>query len=116
TSYIYSVYFFFQAEDGIRDRNVTGVQTCALPISSPRPRTSSTCSTTPTRCWPTRSPRTTSSAPGPDCGPCCSRAPRRARAPRRRSEERRVGKERRCGRGAGAEKRQRSRKKQQCRQ
>src|SRR5437868_1661802 len=31
--------FFFQAEDGIRDRNVTGVQTCALPISP-----SSTCS------------------------------------------------------------------------
>src|SRR5699024_11592489 len=27
------VLFFFQAEDGIRDRNVTGVQTCALPIS-----------------------------------------------------------------------------------
>src|SRR5699024_10790990 len=27
------LYFFFQAEDGIRDRNVTGVQTCALPIS-----------------------------------------------------------------------------------
>src|SRR5699024_11637240 len=26
------VYFYFQAEDGIRDRNVTGVQTCALPI------------------------------------------------------------------------------------
>src|SRR5699024_6559036 len=25
--------FMFQAEDGIRDRNVTGVQTCALPIS-----------------------------------------------------------------------------------
>src|SRR5437868_9983302 len=25
--------FIFQAEDGIRDRNVTGVQTCALPIS-----------------------------------------------------------------------------------
>src|SRR5437868_8876933 len=25
--------FFFQAEDGIRDRHVTGVQTCALPIS-----------------------------------------------------------------------------------
>src|SRR5437773_3841672 len=24
--------FFFQAEDGIRDRDVTGVQTCALPI------------------------------------------------------------------------------------
>src|SRR5256886_9623773 len=31
-------FFFFQAEDGIRDLTVTGVQTCALPISSwPRP-------------------------------------------------------------------------------
>src|SRR5437667_7735945 len=29
------VFFFFQAEDGIRDRDVTGVQTCALPISNP---------------------------------------------------------------------------------
>src|SRR5207248_8257827 len=28
--------FFFQAEDGIRDRTVTGVQTCALPISTSR--------------------------------------------------------------------------------
>src|SRR5258706_4926924 len=27
------VFFFFQAEDGIRDWSVTGVQTCALPIS-----------------------------------------------------------------------------------
>src|SRR5574343_631443 len=27
------LFFFFQAEDGIRDRDVTGVQTCALPIS-----------------------------------------------------------------------------------
>ena len=27
-------FFFFQAEDGIRDSPVTGVQTCALPISS----------------------------------------------------------------------------------
>src|SRR5207249_7697354 len=27
--------FFFQAEDGIRYRNVTGVQTCALPILRP---------------------------------------------------------------------------------
>src|SRR6266511_3822485 len=27
-------FFFFQAEDGIRDFHVTGVQTCALPISS----------------------------------------------------------------------------------
>src|SRR5258707_12081948 len=28
--------FFFQAEDGIRDIGVTGVQTCALPIFAPR--------------------------------------------------------------------------------
>src|SRR5256886_5222266 len=28
-----SLFFFFQAEDGIRDLTVTGVQTCALPIS-----------------------------------------------------------------------------------
>src|SRR5690554_7084612 len=27
-------FFFFQAEDGIRDADVTGVQTCALPISN----------------------------------------------------------------------------------
>src|SRR2546422_5858655 len=34
---VYAVFFFFQAEDGIRDVAVTGVQTCALPIStSPR--------------------------------------------------------------------------------
>src|SRR5437763_9251092 len=38
------VFFFFQAEDGIRDTSVTGVQTCALPIlrgfyqASPSPR------------------------------------------------------------------------------
>src|SRR2546421_9516974 len=31
--------FFFQAEDGIRDLIVTGVQTCALPISSIRAMT-----------------------------------------------------------------------------
>src|SRR5439155_2304662 len=29
-----SYFFFFQAEDGIRDGHVTGVQTCALPIFS----------------------------------------------------------------------------------
>src|SRR2546430_7691055 len=29
---IYFMFFFFQAEDGIRDLTVTGVQTCALPI------------------------------------------------------------------------------------
>src|SRR2546425_289064 len=40
------LFFFFQAEDGIRDKLVTGVQTCALPISAgtcdtgPRPKRS----------------------------------------------------------------------------
>src|SRR5256885_6595431 len=32
------LFFFFQAEDGIRDYKVTGVQTCALPISHKRNR------------------------------------------------------------------------------
>src|SRR5258708_21100582 len=32
---VYDCFFFFQAEDGIRDDLVTGVQTCALPIYSP---------------------------------------------------------------------------------
>src|SRR3989440_980308 len=31
--FIFILFFFFQAEDGIRDLIVTGVQTCALPIS-----------------------------------------------------------------------------------
>src|SRR5699024_12041762 len=71
--------FFFQAEDGIRDRNVTGVQTCALPIldfcrclpSAPR-RTSSTCA------------RPTTPPAQPITAHSCSSG---------RSEERRVGKE-----------------------
>src|SRR5688572_14544651 len=37
---LYTRIFFFQAEDGIRDLTVTGVQTCALPISPPRLRRS----------------------------------------------------------------------------
>src|SRR5690606_40283383 len=31
-AFVLAVFFFFQAEDGIRDFHVTGVQTCALPI------------------------------------------------------------------------------------
>src|SRR5439155_1847451 len=31
----FTTFFFFQAEDGIRDGHVTGVQTCALPILRP---------------------------------------------------------------------------------
>src|SRR5690606_41122760 len=84
--------FFFQAEDGIRDFHVTGVQTCALPISAApdlfRARSSlpAECragSRKPSRCgsrsWGRRrSPR-----------PCRAATP----SSRRRSEERRVGKE-----------------------
>src|SRR5882762_9596543 len=33
-NFSFAFFFFFQAEDGIRDSSVTGVQTCALPISS----------------------------------------------------------------------------------
>src|SRR5258706_9137208 len=33
-SFVLFFFFFFQAEDGIRDWSVTGVQTCALPIST----------------------------------------------------------------------------------
>src|ERR1041385_1088498 len=36
------VFFFFQAEDGIRDVAVTGVQTCALPICAIPPATRKT--------------------------------------------------------------------------
>src|SRR6267143_5298304 len=36
--YYFCFVFFFQAEDGIRDGTVTGVQTCALPIWPPRRR------------------------------------------------------------------------------
>src|SRR5207249_7357127 len=90
--------FFFQAEDGIRDRNVTGVQTCALPISRLLLQR---------RCEPSL----VASILGVACG--CRQCPRIATAPRpwrpnffgpcrlsryrKRSEERRVGKERRLG-------------------
>src|SRR5699024_2711948 len=43
------VRFFFQAEDGIRDRNVTGVQTCALPICPAGERAINSASTVITR-------------------------------------------------------------------
>src|SRR5690348_17587458 len=41
------MFFFFQAEDGIRDGRVTGVQTCALPISDTRSWAAATISGTP---------------------------------------------------------------------
>src|SRR5699024_12308251 len=85
-----------QAEDGIRDRNVTGVQTCALPISPGRwrPRGAPPC-------------RRSSRATPPSCSPwppCCWRpcpAPAGSVWPLPRSEERRVGEE--CRARGGAE-------------
>src|SRR5207248_5439789 len=73
-------FFFFQAEDGIRDRTVTGVQTCALPISI-HP---STWACPPGVCgW--IAPRTRWQPSGARCA--------RRSSTQSRSEERRVGKE-----------------------
>src|SRR5262249_39419954 len=36
TSYLLCIFFFFQAEDGIRDWSVTGVQTCAMDVTPRR--------------------------------------------------------------------------------
>src|SRR6266511_5604387 len=55
--------FFFQAEDGIRDFHVTGVQTCALPICQGRHRQPPPREGGSAPCWQTRS--TTSSASTP---------------------------------------------------
>src|SRR5699024_11533503 len=102
---------FFQAEDGIRDRNVTGVQTCALPISPLLPHS---CDESPesVRDWPTTSLPTASHTARSVAGASCTTCPASGRKPSNnvrassaspeRSEERRVGKEGRCG---GAQKR-----------
>src|SRR5438876_10060497 len=88
-----SCFFFFQAEDGIRDGRVTGVQTCALPIwEFPGPFAAG---------FPiSMRPRKRSGKfPGSRGSPRSSRVRSwRPRTPvRRRSEERRVGKEWRLG-------------------
>src|SRR5207249_9562341 len=95
------IFFFFQAEDGIRDRNVTGVQTCALPISPPLYRC-------PQKLFARRWPSRHSAHRSNRCRPCgqdsiaatrkyfCERAPPSTARAARRSEERRVGKECRC--------------------
>src|SRR5439155_6132373 len=49
SSVFLNFFFFFQAEDGIRDGHVTGVQTCALPISPSPPCARPT--PAPRRCW-----------------------------------------------------------------
>src|SRR5256885_6887096 len=90
----HGLFFFFQAEDGIRDYKVTGVQTCALPISA-RVRGRRRSRRAP------RSPARRRAAPAPRAARTArSRvtraqrgAPRGARFVAPRSEERRVGKE-----------------------
>src|SRR5437879_6828378 len=59
--HVVAVYFFFQAEDGIRDTSVTGVQTCALPIWSPRGARASA------RARPSDRPRARSAHPRGGC-------------------------------------------------
>src|SRR2546425_3927197 len=84
--YLAEDFFFFQAEDGIRYKLVTGVQTCALPIWGARRPDAAARGTA--RATPDR-------RAGAPSRPRLRRAPSRGRAARRRtrSEERRVGKE-----------------------
>src|SRR5207253_3853951 len=87
----------FQAEDGIRDGHVTGVQTCALPILSPHAARSDTGSVV----TGSRGTRRLDQAPlrprGGRRGLVCHEAYRRYTDSKERSEERRVGKECRFG-------------------
>src|SRR5206468_8289678 len=78
-------FFFFQAEDGIRDLIVTGVQTCALPISLRPPARRSAAPRTPSSVRTARRAGRRARSAAPASGS--------ARPRRRRSEERRVGKE-----------------------
>src|SRR2546430_4030707 len=87
------VFFFFQAEDGIRDLTVTGVQTCALPIwgAAHRLRRSAQ------PAWPDPA-GPGAHADGSGFGPGADadrpdRGDQEGAGPGRRSEERRVGKE-----------------------
>src|SRR5438046_7202391 len=84
-------FFFFQAEDGIRDWSVTGVQTCALPIFQVLARARSARKRSAVRQTERNASWTAS------CASASSRRTRSAKPyatpPKRRSEERRVGKE-----------------------
>src|SRR5690606_8310221 len=71
-------FFFFQAEDGIRDFHVTGVQTCALPISNSPKTASSALPRSPGRS--TRRPRTSVPVACTPCSNACSRKSRSAPA------------------------------------
>src|SRR5206468_4594536 len=88
--FFYFFFFFFQAEDGIRDLIVTGVQTCALPISAgARNRSSGRRSGAPVPRLPINGRR---GAAQPECAPATRRY-QTAWSGNHRSEERRVGKE-----------------------
>src|SRR5690606_39831174 len=76
-------FFFFQAEDGIRDFHVTGVQTCALPILRQPP------AAVPAAMTKAQVTTIQVSMPSPPLG--CMKASQGGRSVR--SEERRVGKE-----------------------
>src|SRR5206468_8241082 len=90
--FVHIIFFFFQAEDGIRDLIVTGVQTCALPISM-RPSYRSPCRVGFGWIGTRRAP-----AASPCRAICTMAASRKTRAATlvsaaaTRSEERRVGK------------------------
>src|SRR2546427_1654733 len=85
-------FFFFQAEDGIRDLTVTGVQTCALPISlaSPLMRVTSTLPRAARSLHYLRSTRALIFLIRGRAAPFAGTLPYGERS---RSEERRVGKE-----------------------
>src|SRR2546430_3978818 len=89
-------HFFFQAEDGIRDLTVTGVQTCALPILSGSPPAAAEAANAAAPAA-SAAPAPSASAPaGEGTKPAPAAAPVPAKAappPAPRSEERRVGKE-----------------------
>src|SRR2546426_3922206 len=80
---VISFFFFFQAEDGIRDYKVTGVQTCALPISKRSSNRSAVLALRKSRNGRERSLRHRRR----------NRRGCRAHSSTSRSEERRVGKE-----------------------
>src|SRR3712207_8801440 len=86
------IFFFFQAEDGIRDIGVTGVQTCALPIL---PRAAGRGPRRRDRRGGGESPRGRVAVPRPRGGRRAgeSRGDGRGGPRAGRSEERRVGKE-----------------------
>src|SRR5207248_8767712 len=87
--YFVRIFFFFQAEDGIRDRTVTGVQTCALPISITYGIQSPVAfAIAPPAAGPATAPVAHAALISPNAMPCASPV---CSAPR--SEERRVGKE-----------------------